>query len=185
MYLLLALGSVGTNIARYSAVRRKSAHKTNTIRTGCFYKFLAPSRFGKGIALGFLQELGNHVENLRIKGHEEWVIIKQRDGHDNGSYTAAKVKLECSTERPNFVFLTGANVLQTHACAASNAGCGIMAVTEIKSGKTRYTDTDGSYGTMLDFADPQVAAKSYRKAEFIPKILKCRMQMVAAGVKED
>ena len=185
MYLLLALGSVGTNIARYSAVRRRCAHKTNTIRTGCFYKFLAPSRFGKGIALGLLQELGNHVENLRMKGHEEWVSIQQRDGVDNDNSTAAKIKQQCLREHPSFVFLTGANVLQTHACAASNAGSGIIAVTEIKSGKSRYTETDGTYASMLDFADPQVAAKSYRKAEFIPKIMKCRMQMVAAGVKED
>ena len=64
LFLLLGLGSVGTNIARYSAVRRKSAHESNVIRTGCFYKFLAPSRFGKGIAMGFIGKLGGHIENI-------------------------------------------------------------------------------------------------------------------------
>ena len=111
--------------------------------------------------------------------------VQQRVAPDNGSLMAAKIKQRCMIQRPRLVFLTGANVLQTQACAAANGGCGILAITEIKSGKTRYTDIDGSYGSMLDFADPTVGAKSYRKADFIPKIGKCRMQMVAAGVKED
>ena len=51
LFLYLTLGSLGTNIARYSAVRRLSAHPRNVIRTGCFYMFLAPSRFGKGIVM--------------------------------------------------------------------------------------------------------------------------------------
>ena len=50
LFLYLAVGSLGTNIARYSAVRRLSAHPRNVIRTGCFYMLLAPSRFGKGIS---------------------------------------------------------------------------------------------------------------------------------------
>ena len=83
------------------------------------------------------------------------------------------------------MFLTGANVLQTQATAAGNGGCGIIAVNELKSGKSRFTDTDGSYGSMLDFADPDVKAKSYRQAEYIPEIKMCRMQMIGAGVKED
>ena len=68
LYLLLALGTLGRNIARYSGVRRRSAHKNNVIRSGCFYKFLAPSRFGKGIAMSFLTELGGHVEAIRVEG---------------------------------------------------------------------------------------------------------------------
>ena len=51
LFLYLAVGCLGTNIARYSAVRRLSAHPRNVIRTGCFYMFLAPSRFGKGIVM--------------------------------------------------------------------------------------------------------------------------------------
>ena len=71
LFLLLGLGTVGTNIARYSVVRRKSAHVKNVIRTGCFYKFLAPSRFGKGIAMGFMHQLGSHVESMRITEYEK------------------------------------------------------------------------------------------------------------------
>ena len=34
LFLMLGLGTIGTNIARYSAVRRKSAHEKNVIWTG-------------------------------------------------------------------------------------------------------------------------------------------------------
>ena len=83
------------------------------------------------------------------------------------------------------MFLTGADVLQTEATAAGNGGCGTIAVNELKSGRSRFTDTDGSYGSMLNFADPDVKAKSYRQAEYIPEIKICRLEMVGAGVKED
>ena len=49
LYLLLELGTIGMNVACYLAVRWKSAHVKNVIRTGVFYKFLAPSRFGRGM----------------------------------------------------------------------------------------------------------------------------------------
>ena len=185
IFLLLGVGAIGTNIGRYSAVRRKSAHETNVIRTGCFYKFLAPSRFGKGIAMGLIQKLGKHVEEMRCEEHMKYVASKERAaGNDDGEGLKA-IQSKCKVERPKLVFLTGANVLQTQATAASNAGCGIIMVNEIKSGKIRYTDADGSYGSILDFADPDVSARSYRKAEFIPQIKKCRIQLIAAGVKED
>ena len=71
LYLFLGIGMLGTNVARYTAVRRKSGSASNTVRTGCFYKFLAPSRFGKGIALGVISRLGNHIENIRSKAHEK------------------------------------------------------------------------------------------------------------------
>ena len=54
IFLLLGIGTLGTNIARYSKVRRLEGHEKSTIRTGCFYKFLAPSRFGKGVAMGLV-----------------------------------------------------------------------------------------------------------------------------------
>ena len=111
--------------------------------------------------------------------------VQQRLVGNNNTATLARIKQDCLIKRPRLVFLTGANVLQTHATAAVNGGCGIIAVNELKSGKARYTDTDGTYGSMLNFADPEVDAKSYRKADFIPKIKKCRIQMVGAGVKED
>ena len=37
LYLYLTVGSFGTNIARYSAVRRLSAHVRNVLKTGSFY----------------------------------------------------------------------------------------------------------------------------------------------------
>ena len=83
------------------------------------------------------------------------------------------------------MFLTGANVLQTQATALSSAGCGVIIVNEIKSSKVRYTDTYGSYGSILDFADPEVNTRLCRKAELFPQIKKCRIQQIAAGVKED
>ena len=104
---------------------------------------------------------------------------------NNDAVTSAEVDMRCSIEKPRLVFLTGANVLQTQANAATNGGCGLIAVSEIKSGKCRYTDADGSYGRMLDFYEGEVAARSFRKADDIPKIAKCGIHMVAAGVKED
>ena len=71
LYLFLGIGMLGTNVARYSAVRRKSGSVSNIVRTGCFYNFLAPSRFGKGIALGVISRLGNHIEKIRSKAHEK------------------------------------------------------------------------------------------------------------------
>ena len=53
---------------------------------------------------------------------------------------------------------------------------------EIKGGKVRYTNPDGSYGTFLEFYDPEVEGRSFRQAEDIPRIDQCRIQMVAAGV---
>ena len=71
LYLFLGIGMFGTNVARYTAVRRKSGSVSNTVRTGRFYIFLAPSRFGKGIALGVISRLGNHIEMIRSKAHEK------------------------------------------------------------------------------------------------------------------
>ena len=36
LYLLLAIGSLGTNIAQYIAIRRLKGHQSNHMRTGCF-----------------------------------------------------------------------------------------------------------------------------------------------------
>ena len=48
-------------------------------------------------------------------------------------------------------FLTGGNALQTQSVAAKNAGCGMILVSEIKSGKAAYTDHSGAYTPLLDF----------------------------------
>ena len=50
LYLLFNIGTMGTNIARLTAMHRL-LDVTNFIRSGCFYKFLGPSRFEKGIAI--------------------------------------------------------------------------------------------------------------------------------------
>ena len=82
-------------------------------------------------------------------------------------------------------FLSGANGLQTQAAAASNGGCGLVFVPEIKFGKKRYTDLDGSYGPLLSFYDRYIPEKTYRRAERIPGIKNCRIHLMSAGVKSD
>ena len=86
---------------------------------------------------------------------------------------------------PKTVFLTGANGLQTHATAAENSGSGIILVPKIKNGKCRYTDLDGTYGPLLSFYDKHIPEKSYRKANTIPCIRNCHIQLIAAGVLND
>ena len=56
LYLFPIIGVLGTNTARYSAVRRPSGHDSNVIRTGCFYNFIVPSRFGKGMVMRVLKK---------------------------------------------------------------------------------------------------------------------------------
>ena len=68
---------------------------------------------------------------------------------------------------PRTFFLTGANGFQTQAVAAGNAGCGLIFVAEMKSGRCRYTDLDGSYGPLLSFYDMYIPEKSHRKADKI------------------
>ena len=183
VYLLLALGTLGTNIARYSAVRRLEG--TRVIRTGCFYKFLAPSRFGKGVVMGLIDELGTHVEKKRQAYHESYIIANQHGLHKNQTGALLKVKQQCDVLQPGLVFLEGGNALQTQATAATNGGCGLICISEIKSGKCAYTDPDGSYGSLLKFYDEKLRARSFRQAEHIPRIGNCRIQMIAAGIKED
>ena len=75
--------------------------------------------------------------------------------------------------------------MQTQATAALNGGCGVIAISELKSGKAAYIDPDGSFGPLLSFYDDELPARTFRKAEDIPAIDNCRIQIVAAGVKED
>ena len=67
IYLFIGLGVIGTNIARYSAVRRIGAHRQQTERTGSLYKFIAPSRLGKRIALSIVSETGQYIEKIRAE----------------------------------------------------------------------------------------------------------------------
>ena len=66
-----------------------------------------------------------------------------------------------------------------------NGGCGLICISEIKCGKGAYTDPDESYGSLLKFYDNKLRARSCRQAENIPRIENYRIQMIAAGIKED
>ena len=83
------------------------------------------------------------------------------------------------------MFSTGGTALQTQANAAENGGCGLILVPEMKSGKGRYTNIDGSYGPLLDFYEESMQGKSYRKADNIATVQKCRIHLLTAGVKND
>ena len=97
----------------------------------------------------------------------------------------SQIEENAKIKRPMRVFLPGANGLQSHSEAASNAGCGILYVPEIKCGKTKYTDFEGKYAPLLTFHDTEMQGVTYRKAEGIPDIDNCRIQLVAAGIPED
>ena len=62
IFLYMVIGSMGTCVARYSAVQRPDGHVSNVTRTGAFYNLIAPSRFGKGIAMRVLRQLALVVE---------------------------------------------------------------------------------------------------------------------------
>ena len=125
------------------------------------------------------------MQKKRCISHSQYVTAKQGLLGNTSVANRLKIKKECQILRPSMVFLTGDNVLKTHAAAARNGGCGLIKVTEIKSGKSRYTEIDGSYGTMLKFYDRPLGARTFRNAEDIPAIENCRIQMIGAGVKED
>ena len=61
----------------------------------------------------------------------------------------------------------------------------MILVPEIKSGTARYTDPTGSYAPLLDFYGVPLQSKSFRKADNIKSIKNCRIQLIAAGVKDD
>ena len=166
-------------------MQRLSGTVNNSIRAGAFYKFIAPSRFGKGIAMEMITELGNHIEEIRQAAHVRYIESKHPAVQPVDAKLLGTIKLQCQTERPSAVFLTGGNVLQTQYHAAVNGGCGMIIVNEIKNGKVRYVDHDGSYGSLLTFYDKAVHARTFRQAEAIPAMKNCRMQLIAAGVKDD
>lgn len=70
IYAFLGLGVIGTNIARYSAVRRIGDHFTHSERTGVFYNLIAPSRHGKGITTSLIFDIGAHIELVRKQNYE-------------------------------------------------------------------------------------------------------------------
>ena len=185
IFAFLGLGFIGTNISRTCAIRRIGSHFSQSERAGTFLNFLGPSRVGKGIALKLVSDIGMHVQEIRsayyIANH-----LTNRPIDANGNRASiSKHAANCERMFPRSVFLTGANGLQTQATAAQNGGSGIIFVPEIKSGKGRYTDLDGSYGPLLSFHDTYIPERTYRKAQNIPCIPNCHIQMLAAGVNED
>ena len=185
IYAFLAIGGIATNIARHSTVRRIGANRNQAERTGTFYNFIAPSRVGKGIAMSLISELGTHVEDIRDKAYTTRMNNEPRIDPQGNVVSQKTIEQRSAILRPHAVFLTGANGLQTQALAAENAGCGLISVPEIKSGKTRYTDVEGSYAPLMAFYDKPLGSNTYRKAQAIPKASNCRIQIVAAGVKKD
>ena len=182
IFAFIGIGTIGTNIARFSSIRRIGAHQEQTERSGTFYNFIAPSRHGKGIALSIVTKIASHVEGIRNQEYITRLNAEPRQDHEGHPIPRKVIAERCSIVRPHVIFLTGANGLQTQATAASNAGCGVIMVPEIKCGKGRYTEADGSYSPLLSFYDEHIPANTYRKADHIPAIKNCRIQVLAAGV---
>ena len=185
IYAFLALGVVGTNIARYTVVRRVGSNRDQVERTGAFYNFIAPSRLGKGIAFSIISTLGTHVADLRSERYNIRLSEDPPVDASGNALSRAAFARRMEILRPRDFFLTGANGLQTQAHAAQNGGCGMILVPEIKSGTARYTDPTGSYAPLLDFYGVPLQSKSFRKADNIKSIKNCRIQLIAAGVKDD
>ena len=185
IYAFLTLGIIGTNISRMSSVRRIGAHRLQAERSGTFINFIAPSRAGKGIAFGLLTTIGNFIENKRKLYFKNTHLNSPAVDADGQPLSRSDHVSNCMLKFPSCLFLTGANGLQTQALAAQNGGCGLIFVPEIKHGKARYTDLDGTYGPLLSFYDDYIPGKSYRKAEKIPCIRNCHIHLLAAGVKDD
>ena len=60
-----------------------------------------------------IAELGGHVEDMRMTAHSAYVKQSQTIVRDNDKAGLSAVKLKCNILRPDKVFLTGGNVLQT------------------------------------------------------------------------
>ena len=137
------------------------------------------------VLLSLVTEIGTHIEVQRAKYFKE-THLNSPLVDDNGDSVSRSVhESNCAVKYPRSLFLTGANGLQTQAVAASNGGSGLIFVSEIKMGKSKYTALDGSYGPLLSFYERHIEEKTYRKAEKIPYISECRIHLLAAGVKED
>ena len=133
IYAFLAIGVIGTNIARHSAVRRIGANRDQAERTGTFYNFIAPSRVGKVIAMSLIAELGGHVEEIREEAYTTRMDNEPRVDPEGNVISRKTIEQRSAILRPHAVFLTGANGLQTQALAAENAGCGLISVPEINN----------------------------------------------------
>ena len=184
IYLFLALGILGTNIARFCSVSRPGCHKDQSERTGTFYKLIGESRLGKGLAMNVLQKLGKKIEKMRMSTYSSNKEVEEAKGDGSHKYRK-RLEVRLCTSLVSKVFITGANAIQVQTEAGRNAGCGIIFVPEIKRGKTKYTDVKGTYGPLLTFYDTPMAGKTFRTAEVILDVPNCRLQLIAAGVPGD
>ena len=67
VYLLLALGTLGTNFARYSAFRRLEGHVKNVMRTGYLSKFDSQAYLCINIQISFLENVVLQISNSAKK----------------------------------------------------------------------------------------------------------------------
>ena len=126
--MFLGVGMLGTNIARYSAVRRLGRDVSNVERSGAFYNIIAPSRFGKGIAISLVTELGSYIEKLRTDNFNDNVRVQQDQLVNPSPRQVQNLRYQTSLKRPHLFFLTEGNALQTQPVAAKNSGCGVILV---------------------------------------------------------
>ena len=134
--------------------------------------------------MDLLTKLGLTIQKERSDRFKHYHLNEEQK--DENKEVAKSVLFEkvCSS-RPQYVFLQGGNGLQTQSEAGMNGGSGIILVPEIKSGKRRYTDIDGSFAPLLSFYDNHLPGSTYRKADRVLDIQNCRIQLVACGVEED
>ena len=93
IYAFLVLGATGTNISRFTSIKRIEAHGAQPERCGCFYNFIAPSRVGKGVAMSILSEIGNHVQVERMRYYRDIVLNSPRvDANHNPISRSAHVQ---------------------------------------------------------------------------------------------
>ena len=137
------------------------------------------------MALSLVSKIGTHLEDVRNEYFKEHVANEVSVDYKGRPVTRLEFKRLCNISIPMNLFLTGGTTLQTQANAAENGGCGLILVPEMKSGKGRYTNIDGSYGPLLDFYEESIHGISCRKADNIATVQKCRIHLLTAGVKND
>ena len=165
VYIFLVLGMLGSNISRFGAIARQGCHTDQWERAGAFYMLMGESRLGKGIAMNLLWKLEITIQQKRSLGFptDQNILV----------------------ERPHNVVLPGENSIQIQAEASRNAGCGIIFVPELKTGKAKYNDCEGKYCPLLAFYEDKVPGETFRTAETIFDINNGRIQLIGAGVPED
>ena len=109
-------------------------------------------------------------------------LLRQSDG---SASSREVIKCKAAVTMPSKIFLSGGNGLQMQTEAGLNAGCGIVNIAEIKTGRSKLTDGVGTYGPLLCFYDDAIPGTTFRKADKIEDIENCRIQVVAAGVVDD